>query len=59
MDRKRMANEYLINLYHVQTPLYSVNDKWLLEINKSWVNSCAEARSLMDSADKLDATLLW
>lgn len=59
MNRKRVANKYLINLYHVQTKMPSVDHGWLLDINKSWVNSCAEASGLMNGAAELAASLLW
>lgn len=36
----------------------SVNHAWLLKINKSWVNSCAEAHSLMNGGAELAASLL-
>lgn len=46
MDRRRVANKYLINLCHVRAEMSSDDHERLLDINKSWVNSCAEARSL-------------
>lgn len=53
-----MANKHLINRYHVQTQMSSVDHEWLLDINKSRVNSFAEARSLMNAAAELAAFLL-
>lgn len=59
MNWKRVANKYLINLYHVQTKMSLVNRRWLRQINKSWSSSCAEAHSLVKGAAELAAPLLW
>ena len=50
MKRKRLPNKYLINRYHAQTQMSSDDHEWLPDINKSRVNSFAEACTLMNAA---------